>query len=149
MPFAAADLERHHGAELGAQKPLLDLDGAGYVAAVRKPLLADQWCPHIRDDRHPILVDEIQRRDQRHATPLGIEPAHIEKPEIRAATAARAEDPGADRQRLDVVERDLSHKTRGLCLGRRARRPDQHLCRNPELVMEVTDHVDRQAATTV
>jgi hypothetical protein len=35
--------------------------------------------------------------------PLGIEPPHVEEPQIGAAAAAGAEDPGADRQRLDVV----------------------------------------------
>jgi hypothetical protein len=35
---------------------------------------------------------------------LAIESAHVEEPEIGASAAAGAEDPGADRQGLEVVE---------------------------------------------
>jgi hypothetical protein len=55
------------------------------------------------------LVGEVKGRHQLDTMPLGVEPAHVEEPGIRAATAAGAEDPGADRQRLDVVERQFSH----------------------------------------
>src|SRR6516162_10393279 len=56
------------------------------------------------------LVGEVKGRHQLDTMPLGVEPAHVEEPGIRAATAAGAEDPGADRQRLDVVERQFSHR---------------------------------------
>jgi hypothetical protein len=42
---AAADLERHDGAELLPEQRLLDFDGTGDVAAVGEPLLADQRRP--------------------------------------------------------------------------------------------------------
>ena len=42
------------------------------------------------------------------AMPLGVEPAHVEQAEIRTAATAGAQDPGADRQRLDVVGGDLA-----------------------------------------
>jgi L-alanine-DL-glutamate epimerase-like enolase superfamily enzyme len=41
---------------------------------------------------------------------LGIEPPHVEEPQIGAAAAPGAEDPSADRERLDVVEREFSHR---------------------------------------
>jgi hypothetical protein len=41
---------------------------------------------------------------------LGIEPPHIEEPQIRAAAAPGAEDPSADCQRLNIVEREFSHR---------------------------------------
>jgi hypothetical protein len=87
----------------------LDLDSTGDVVAIGEPLLANERCAHIRDYRHPILIGEGERRQQRHAMSLGIESAHVEQPEVRAAAATRAEDPGADRQRFDVVEGKFSH----------------------------------------
>jgi len=74
---------------------------AGDVAAVGEPLLTDQRRPHVRDDRDPGIVGQLERRHQLDPVPLGIEPAHVEEPEIGAAAAAGAEDPGADRQRFD------------------------------------------------
>jgi hypothetical protein len=41
---------------------------------------------------------------------LGIEPPPVEEPQIGAAAAPGAEDPGADCERLDIVERDFSHR---------------------------------------
>ena len=107
---AAADFERHDRAEFLAEQILLDLDGAGDVMAVGEALLADQRRPHIRDHRHPILVGEVKGRHQHNTMPLGIEPAHVEEPEIGTPAAAGAEDPGADRQGLDVIERQFAHR---------------------------------------
>ena len=100
---AAADLQRHDGAEFAARALLLHLYGAGDVAAVGEALLPDQRRPHVGDDRDEIVVGEVERRHQLDAVPRGIQPAHVEQTEIRAAAAAGAEDPGADCQRLDVV----------------------------------------------
>ena len=38
---------------------------------------------------------------------LGVEAAHVEEPEIGASSSAGPEDPGADGERLDVVEREF------------------------------------------
>ena len=103
---AAADFQGHHGTEFLAGIFLLHLDGAGDVAAVGEAFLANQRRPHVGHHRDPVVVGEIQRRDQFDAVPLGIEPPHVEEPEIRAAAAAGAEDPGADREAFDVVEGD-------------------------------------------
>ena len=84
---------------------LLHLHGAGDVAAVGEALLPDQRRAHVGDDRDPVVVGEIERRHQLDPVPLGIKPAHVEEAEIRAAAAAGAEDPGADREAFDVVER--------------------------------------------
>ena len=68
---AAADLHRHHGAEFeAAECSSMHLDGAGDVAAVGQPLLADQRRAHVGDDGDPIVVGQIQRRHQLHAIAL-------------------------------------------------------------------------------
>src|SRR5437763_6766876 len=41
---------------------------------------------------------------------LGIEPPHVEEPQIGAAAAPGAEDPSADCQRLNVLEREFFHR---------------------------------------
>ena len=107
---AAADLERHHRAELRSQQLFLDLDSARNIATVGEPLLADERRPHIRDHCHPIFVGEVERRHHGHAMSLGIEPPHVEEPQIGAAAAPGAEDPSADCQRLKVLEREFFHR---------------------------------------
>ncbi len=68
----------------------------------------------------------------RHSMPLGIKPAHVQEPEIRAAAAAGAENPRPDRQRLDVVEGDVL--VRNLSLEERASKQSrQAVCRPREL----------------
>ena len=83
-------------------------DRAGDGAAVGQALLADERRPHVRHRRDPVVVRERVGRHQRDAMALGVEAAHVEEPEIGAAAPAGAEDPGADRERLDVVERELA-----------------------------------------
>jgi hypothetical protein len=41
---------------------------------------------------------------------LGIEPPHVEEPQIGAAATSGAEDPSADCERLNIVEREFSHR---------------------------------------
>jgi hypothetical protein len=53
---AAADFQGHRSAKFHAGMFLLHPHGAGDVAAVGEPLLADQRRAHIRDDRHPVVV---------------------------------------------------------------------------------------------
>src|SRR6516164_2868246 len=107
---AATDLERHDRAEFLAQQRLLDPDGAGDIAAVGEALLADQRRPHIRNHSDPIRVGEVERRHQLDTVPLGIKPEHAQEPEIGTPATAGAENPGADRQRLDIVECQFSHQ---------------------------------------
>ncbi len=106
---AAADFERHDGTEFLAQQILLDFDGTGDVAAVGEALLADQRRPHVRNHCDPIVVGEVERRHQPDTVPFGVKPAHVQEPEIGTPATAGAEDPGADRQRFDVVERQFAH----------------------------------------
>jgi hypothetical protein len=108
--IAATDFERHDRAKFLTEQALLDLDGAGDVAAVGEALLADQRRPHIRDHRDPIGVGDVKRRHQRDTVPLGIKPAHVQEPEIGTPATAGAENPGPDRQRLDIVECQFSHQ---------------------------------------
>jgi hypothetical protein len=49
---------------------------------------------------------------QLEAVSFGIEPAHVEKAEIGVAATASAEDPRADRQPFDVIERQFPHRVR-------------------------------------
>jgi hypothetical protein len=59
---------------------LLKLHGAGDVAAVGEPLLADDRRPHIRDHRDPIFVGEVER-DISDTMSVGIESPHVEEPQ--------------------------------------------------------------------
>src|SRR6266702_605325 len=104
---AAADLDRHHGAEFETAEFLLHLDRAGDVAAVGQALLADQWRPHVGDNRDTIVIVEIQRRHQLHAVALRVELAQVEQAKIGTAAATGAENPGADGEGFDILKRNL------------------------------------------
>jgi hypothetical protein len=99
----SADLERHDRAEALARVRLHQRDGARDGAAVGEPLLADQRRALVRDHRDGIVVGEIVGAHQLDAFALGVEPAKIEQAQIGRAAAARAQHPGADGERLDVV----------------------------------------------
>ncbi len=108
---AAADLHRHHGCESDVVEFFLHAHGSGDAAAVGQALLSDQRRAHVGDDSDPVVVIEIERRHQLDPMAVGIEPAQIEQAEIGTAAAAGAQDPGADRQCLDVVEADVLQLT--------------------------------------
>ena len=70
----------------------------------------------VRIHADPVGVIEIEGRHQLDPVPLGIKPAHVEEPEIRAPPAAGAEDPGPDGKRFDVVQGDRGgHAARCHC----------------------------------
>ena len=56
---AAADLERHHRAELPAEVLLHHGDGERHRLGVGEPLLAHQRRAHVGDDRHQVVVGEL------------------------------------------------------------------------------------------
>src|SRR6266403_654334 len=107
---AAADLERHHGGEAPVQvllhHPHRALDGA----RIGEPLLADQRRTHVGDDGHEVVVGEVQRIHQTHDHAVAVEPAHVQQREVGAAAAAGAQDPGADRERLDLGGADVAER---------------------------------------
>src|SRR5437660_686757 len=107
---AAADLERHHGGEAPVQvllhHPHRALDGA----RIGEPLLADQRRTHVGDDGHEVVVGEVHRIHQPHDHALAVEPAPVQQREVRAAAAAGAQDPGADRERLDLGGADVTER---------------------------------------
>src|SRR3954447_319200 len=92
--------------------------GTGDVAAIGETLLPDQRRAHVGHDRDPIVIGEVEGRDQLDPLPLGIQAPHVEEAEIRAAAAARAENPGADSETFDIVirewggDRDRRHITK-------------------------------------
>ena len=55
------------------------------------------------------LIGEVERRHQRHSVPFGIEPPHVQEPEIWTAPTTRPQDPGPDSERFDIVQRELRH----------------------------------------
>src|SRR5438094_130012 len=107
---AAADLERHHGGEAPVQvllhHPHRALDGA----RIGEPLLADQRRTHVGDDGHEVVVGEVHRIHQPHDHAVAVEPAHVQQREVGAAAAAGAQDPGADRERLDLGGADVAER---------------------------------------
>jgi hypothetical protein len=66
---AAADLERHHGAELPAEVLLHHLDGERHRLGIREALLADERGAHVGDDGHEIVVRQLGGIHERHTTP--------------------------------------------------------------------------------
>src|SRR5204863_9813304 len=85
------------------------LAGACGQPAVDEPLLAHQRRAHVGNDRDVVVVFERLRIHQEYARTLAIEPAHVDEAMIGAAPAAGAQDPGADRQRFDIVAVEISH----------------------------------------
>src|SRR5262249_1565746 len=108
--IATADLERHDAAEAILRVLLHQCHRARDGAAVGEALLADQRRAHVGDRRYPVVVSELGRRHQRNAMTFGVEPAHVEKAKVGAASPARAQDPGADGKRFDVVEGKLAQR---------------------------------------
>ncbi len=66
----------------------------------------DERRPHVRDDRHTVVVGEILGIHERDDLAVSVELPEVQQRQVRAAAAAGAEDPGADRDRFDLVERN-------------------------------------------
>src|SRR6267143_3577370 len=107
---AAADLERHHGGKAPVQVLLHHPHRALDRARIGEPLLADQGRAHVGDDGHEVGVGEVHRIHQPHDHAVAVEPAHVQQREVRAADAAGAQDPGADRERLDLGGADVAER---------------------------------------
>ena len=75
---------------------------------IAEALLPDQRRAHVGDRGDPIVVGQLRRRHELHAVTLLVEGAHVQKAEIGAAAAAGAQNPGADGERFDVVQRDVA-----------------------------------------
>ena len=103
---AAADLERHDGAERPAEILLHHGDGARDRVRVGEALLTDQRRAHVGDDGDVVVVGQIHRVHERDDGALAIEPPHVQERQVRAAAATGAENPGADRERFDLVGGD-------------------------------------------
>ena len=104
----AADLHAHQRGEAPADVALHDRHGARQREAVGQPLLADQRRAHVGDGADPVVVGEVGGIHELHAMAVAIERAHVEQRQIGIAAAARAQHPGADGERFDVVERELA-----------------------------------------
>src|SRR5262245_12142912 len=135
---AAADLERHDRVEVAAAVLLHHPHGARDRLRIGEPLLADQRRAHVRDDRHPCIVGQSHWVEQRAHDALAIELAHVQERQVGAASAAGAEDPGTDRQGLDLGRGDGTegHRTRMLSSRHRDANADE-----PELIMRLVTAV--------
>ncbi len=111
--IVAADLQAHHRAEAAADELLHQRHRPRDVGGIRQAFLPHKRRAHVGDHRHHVIIGQILGRHQPYARAFGIQPAHIQQAKIGRTTAARAEDPGADRQRLDVLEREFAHHTSG------------------------------------
>jgi len=107
---APADLERHHGVELPAEVLLHHGDGQRHGLGIGEPLLTDERRPHVGDDRHQVVVGQLGRVHEPAHHALPVELAHVEEGQVRAAAAARAEDPGPDGQALYLLRGHRSHR---------------------------------------
>ena len=108
---AAADLERHHGAERPAEVLLHHGDGEGHRLRVGEALLADEGSAHVGDDGHPVVVGQLGGIHELAHHPLPVELAHVQEREVGAAAAPGAENPGADGEALDLLDGDRSHQS--------------------------------------
>ena len=79
-------------------------DGLRQREAIGQPLLADQGRAHIGDRADPVVVLEVGRIHQLDPVAVLVERPHVEQWQVRIAAATSAQHPGADRQRLDVVD---------------------------------------------
>ena len=105
----AADLDRHHGAEPAVEMALQRQHRLGREARVRQPLAADQRRADAGDDRHRVVVGQLFRIQQRDARALPRTGLQIEQRQVGIAAAAGAENPGAGRQRFELVAFDRAH----------------------------------------
>ena len=89
----------------------------GIAWAIREPRwwwAALRGIPDCLASRHavPWRIYYAWMKLPRQPTAVVQEPAHVEKAEIGVAATASAEDPGADRQPFDVIERQFPHRVR-------------------------------------
>ena len=106
--IAAADLQRHDPSEVAAGMRLHQRHRPRDGAAVGQPLLSDQRRAHVGDRGDPIVIVEIVGRHELDAAAIGIQPTHVQQPEIGTAAAPGAEDPSPDSEGFDIVEGDVA-----------------------------------------
>ena len=105
---AAADLHPHHGVEPSIRMTLHEACGTSDGLMIGQPLDADERRAHVGDDADPVVVAKVRGRHELDATALAIEHPHVEQRQIGIAAAAGAQDPGADRERFDIVLGDFA-----------------------------------------
>ena len=71
---------------------------------------ADQRRADAGHEGDPVVVGKVHRIQERDAHAVVVEAAEVEIGEIGIAAAASAEDPGAGRQRFELVAPDLAHQ---------------------------------------
>jgi hypothetical protein len=85
---------------------LFHADRAGDGPGVLEALLADERRPHEGDHRHVVVVRQGGGVQQPHDGAIAVELPHVEEPMVRASAPAGAEDPGTDRELLDLFQGD-------------------------------------------
>src|SRR5207247_9869371 len=90
------------GPGVAAKRLVRQRDGAGGGVRGGGPPLSDEGRTHVRHDRDEIVVGEIVRIEQVDDGAGTVQLPHVEEAVIGTAAAARAEDPGADRERFDL-----------------------------------------------
>ena len=104
-PPISPDMTARNGAEMllhGAQRP-------GGELRIGQALLPDQRRADAGDHGDEVVVGKVLRIHQRDARAVVVEAAEVDIGEIGIAAAAGAQDPGAGRQRFELVAPDLAH----------------------------------------
>ena len=107
---APADLQGHHGAELAVEVLLHHGHCGGAVAWVVQAPWPTSGAPMLETTATRSSSVQVHRVHQREVVAVGVELAHVKVVEIGAAAAARAQDPGADGKRLDLLRGDEPHQ---------------------------------------
>lgn len=76
---------------------------------IGQALLSHQGCAYAGDHGDEVVVGEILWIHQRDARAAVIQGEEVDVGEVRIAATAGAEDPGAGRQRFELVALDLPH----------------------------------------
>ena len=95
---AAADFQRHDGAEALAAVFLHHAHRLDREMRIGQPFLADQRRAHARDHRHAVVLVQVHGVQQRGAIALLVKLAHVEQFLVRITAAAGAQYPGAHGQ---------------------------------------------------
>ena len=115
---APADLQRHDRLEVAADVLLHGAHRPGRDRRVGEPLVAHERRAHRRDHRDVRVVGQVVGIDERDARAVPQEAADREVRVIRVPAPARAEDPRAGGERLEVVfEKGTGGEHRAYGLG--------------------------------